>query len=150
MSMKKSQRIKTVVEIKAAKEKNALEALGVVQKKRSTMQAQVEGLKNYRQEYQDKFDQLGSGGVNVAQFMEFRAFIEKLDKAITGQENLLNSLEADLMVKRKNWEQRHHETRSLQKICYSALEAEMQQESKREQIEQDERASRGNRSNVSE
>ncbi|MGZ5006750.1 MAG: flagellar export protein FliJ [Methylobacter sp.] len=140
--MKKSQRIKTIVEIKATQEKNALEVLGAVQRKLQSMQAQVEGLKNYRKEYQDRFDQLGIKGVNVAQLLEFRSFIDKLDKAIIGQEQMLSSVEAELMAKRKIWEQLHHKTQSLQKVCDSALVVEMKQEAKREQQEQDERASR--------
>ncbi|MCK9637824.1 MAG: flagellar export protein FliJ [Methylobacter tundripaludum] len=145
--MKKSQRIKTIVDIKATQEKNALEVLGAVQRKLLTMQAQVQGLRNYRQEYQDRFDQMGVKGVNVAQLLEFRSFIEKLDKAIMGQEQVLISIEAEVMAKRKIWEELHHKTQSLQKVCDSALVVEMKQEAKREQQEQDERASRIGRNN---
>ena len=147
--MKKSQRIKTIVEIKATQEKNALEVLGAVQRKLQSMQAQVEGLRNYRKEYQDRFDQLGGRGVNVAQLLEFRSFIDKLDKAIMGQEQMLNSIEAEVTAKRKIWEELHHKTQSLQKVCDSALVVEMKQEAKREQQEQDERASRIGRNNSS-
>jgi flagellar FliJ protein len=140
--VKKSQRIKTIVDIKATQEKNALEVLGAVQRKLQSMQAQVEGLRNYRKEYQDRFDQLGVKGVNIAQLLEFRSFIDKLDIAITGQEQVLSSIEAELKAKRKIWEELHHKTQSLQKVCDSALVVEMKQEAKREQLEQDERASR--------
>jgi flagellar FliJ protein len=145
--VKKSQRIKTIVDIKATQEKNALEVLGAVQRKLQSMQAQVEGLRNYRKEYQVRFDQLGIKGVNVAQLLEFRSFIDKLDKAIIGQEQVLSSIEAELMTKRKIWEELHHKTQSLQKVCDSALAIEMKQEAKREQLEQDERASRIGRNN---
>ncbi|WP_333878498.1 flagellar export protein FliJ [Methylobacter sp.] len=147
--MKKSQRIKTIVDIKATQEKKALEVLGVVQRKLQTMQAQVEGLRNYRQEYQDRFEQLGIKGVNVAQLLEFRSFIDKLDKAIIGQEQMLSSVEVEVIAKRKIWEELHHKTQSLQKVCDSALVVEMKQEAKREQQEQDERASRIGRNNSS-
>jgi flagellar FliJ protein len=145
--VKKSQRIKTIVDIKANQEKNALEVLGAVQRKLLSLQAQVDGLKNYRQEYQARFDQLGIKGVNVAQLLEFRSFIDKLDKAIAGQEQALVSIEAELLSKRKIWEELHHKTQSLQKVFDSALLTEMKQEAKREQLEQDERASRIGRNN---
>jgi flagellar FliJ protein len=145
--VKKSQRIKTIVDIKAAQEKNALEVLGAVQRKLLALQGQVEGLRVYRKEYQDRFDQLGIKGVNVAQLLEFRSFIDKLDKAIMGQEHLLSLIEAELMAKRKIWEELHQKTQSLQKVCDSALVVEMKQEAKREQLEQDERASRIGRNN---
>jgi len=147
--VKKSQRIKTIVDIKANQENSALEALGAVQRKHQGMQAQVEGLRNYRREYQDRFDQLGVKGVNVAQLLEFRSFIDKLDKAIIGQEQMLDSIEAEVKAKRKIWEELHQKTQSLQKVCDSALKVEMKQEAKREQQEQDERASRIGRNNSS-
>ena len=140
--MKKSQRIKSIVDIKATQEKKALEVLGIVQKKNLTLRTQIEGLRNYRKDYQDRFDQLGVKGVNIAQLLEYRSFIDKLDQAIMGQEQLLRSFDAELMESRKAWEEKHRKTESLQKVCNSALEAEMKQDAKREQLEQDERASR--------
>jgi len=143
--IKKSQRIKTIVEIKATQEKSSLEALGASQRKLLSTQAQVESLRKYRQEYQDKFNQLGCAGIRVTQLLEFRSFMDKLDKAIAGQEHALNECETDLMTKRKIWEGLHHRTQSLQKVCNSALAAEIKQEGKLEQLEQDERASRSGR-----
>jgi flagellar FliJ protein len=64
--MKKSQRIKTLVEIKAAQEKSTLEALGTAQRKLLAAQTQVESLRKYRQEYQDRFNKLGGGGQSCA------------------------------------------------------------------------------------
>jgi flagellar FliJ protein len=145
--VKKSQRIKSIVNIKATQEKNALEILGAVQRRRFDMQAQIESLLVYRKEYQDRFDRLGAKGVNVAQLLEFRSFIDKLDMAIVGQEQVLSSIEAELIAKRKIWEELHNKTESLQKVCDSALKVEMKQEAKREQLEQDERASRTGRNN---
>jgi flagellar protein FliJ len=140
--MKKSQRIKTIVEIKAAQERNTLEALGASQRKLLAMQDQLEGLRKYRQEYQHRFNQLGGAGINVGQMLEFRSFMDKLDKAIAGQEQAVSECETDLMMKRKIWEGLHHRTQSLQKVCNSALAAEIKQESRREQSEQDERVCR--------
>jgi flagellar FliJ protein len=143
--MKRSQRIKTIVEIKAAQEKNSLEALGASQRKLLATQAQVESLRKYRQEYQDRFRQLGGVGISVVQLLEFRSFMDKLDQAIAGQEHSLSECETDLMMKRKIWEGLHHRTQSLQKVCNSALAAEIKQEDKLEQLAQDERASRSGR-----
>jgi flagellar FliJ protein len=143
--MKKSQRIKTIVEIKEAQEKKSLEALGASQRKLLAAQAQVESLKKYRQEYQDRFNQLGGGGISVLKLQEFRSFMDKLDKAIAGQQQSLSECETDLMTKRKTWEAMHHRTQSLQKVCNSALAAEIKQDGKLEQLEQDERASRSGR-----
>ena len=147
--MKKSQRIKTIVNIKAAQEKNALETLGAVQRKLFDMQAQIGSLRTYRKEYQNRFELLGAKGVNVMQLLEFRSFIDKLDKAILGQEQELSAIETELGVKRKFWEELHHKTCSLDKVFDSVLAMEVKQEFRREQLEQDERASRIGRNNSS-
>jgi flagellar FliJ protein len=84
-------------------------------------------------------------GISVVQLLEFRSFMDKLDQAIAGQEHSLSECETDLMMKRKIWEGLHHRTQSLQKVCNSALAAEIKQEDKLEQLAQDERASRSGR-----
>jgi flagellar protein FliJ len=144
--MKKSQRIKTLVDLKAAQEKESLEAVGAAQRKMLGLQAQVDNLKQYRKDYQNKFNQLGSSGANVGQLLEFRSFMDKLDKAIAGQEQALDQSKADLAIKRKHWEITHHRTKSLKKIHQGAIKTELKQESKYEQLEQDERAARLGRS----
>ncbi|MDP2902072.1 MAG: flagellar export protein FliJ [Methylovulum sp.] len=143
--MKKSQRIKTLVEINAAQEKNALEAIGDVQKKLQAAQTQIEHLKNYRREYDDKFDRMGSAGINVTQLLEFRSFISKLERAIQGQEQSLATIENELANKRRAWESLHYRTNSLQKVCDTARLTELKQQDKIEQTDQDERAARSGR-----
>lgn len=144
--MKKSQRIKTLVDLKAAQEKESLEAVGISQRKMMALQTQVDNLKKYRQDYQDKFNQLGSVGANVGQLLEFRSFMDKLDKAIAGQVQALDQSKAELAMKRKLWESMHHRTKSLKKIHQNVIKTELKQDSKSEQLEQDERASRLGRS----
>ncbi|MDP3335136.1 MAG: flagellar FliJ family protein, partial [Methylococcaceae bacterium] len=87
--MKKSERLKTVADIKASQANKAMETWGLAQRKYSDLLKQVDGLKVYRSEYQNNFNRLGGGGVKVAQLLEYRSFIEKLDKAILGQEQAL-------------------------------------------------------------
>lgn len=146
--IKKSQRIKTIVDLKSAQEQESLEALGASQRKLIAMQAQVDNLKKYRQDYQDKFNRLGNVGANIGQLLEFRSFMDKLDKAIAGQEQSLDQSKTELATKRKIWESMHHRTKSLKKIYQAALKTELKQESKSEQLEQDERASRLGRNNA--
>jgi flagellar protein FliJ len=140
--MKKSQRLKTIVDLKAAQEQESLEAVGISQRNLSAMQAQVDNLKKYRQDYQNKFNQLGGTGANVSQLLEFRSFMDKLDKAIAGQEHALDQSKTELAMKRKIWEGMHHRTLGLKKIYQAAIKTELKQESKFEQLEQDERAAR--------
>lgn len=145
--MKKSQRIKTLVELKSEQEKNALKVLGISQRKLTDIQTQVENLKKYRQEYQDNFNQIGIGGVKIAQLLEFKSFIEKLDQAIAGQEHALRLCKDELLLKRKVWESIHHKTNGLQKVLDSSIALETKQKNSMEQKDLDERSSRLGRNN---
>jgi flagellar protein FliJ len=145
--MKKSQRIKTLVELKSEQEKNALKVLGISQRKLTDIEIQVENLKKYRQEYQDNFNRIGSGGVKIAQLLEFRSFIEKLDQAINGQEHALRLCKEELLLKRKAWENIHHKTNGLQKVFDSSIALETKLKNSLEQKDLDERSSRSGRNN---
>jgi flagellar FliJ protein len=147
--MKKSQRMKMLVELKAQQEKNALKSLGFAQKKLSDIEAQVDNLLRYRKEYLDNFNQVGGNGIQIAQLVEFRSFIEKLDQAIAGHEKLLASSREELRHKRQTWEGMHHKTESLQKIMDSAHISEYQEEMRREQRQADEGAGRFKKNNKS-
>ncbi|WP_031431556.1 flagellar export protein FliJ [Methylomicrobium agile] len=140
--MKRSQRIKAIVEIKAVQEKNALEALGASRKKMQEIEAQLENLKNYRRDYQERFNRLGGEGASAARLMEFRSFMDKLDTAIRGQELSLQGSQAEFRAKKKHWENRHNQTASLQKVCDTAVVTEKKLDDKIEQEEQDEWATR--------
>lgn len=140
--MKKSQRIKVIVDLNANNEKKALKELGNTQAKKQAIQTQLENLQQYRQEYENQYLSVGKAGVNIAKLMEFRSFISKLDIAIGDQHQALVDVENEAMLARKTWEKQHHKTMSLQKICDFALADETRIEMKGEQNEQDDRASR--------
>lgn len=140
--MKKSRRIKTIVELKQKQEKKALEEFGGCQQKTQEVAKQLQDLIAYRQDYQNKYMQLGGGGVGVRQLLDFRAFMSKLDQAIADQQQSLQVMEKELQTKRKIWENAYQRTKSLQKVQNTAQAVELQEEDKREQNEQDDRASR--------
>ncbi len=144
--MKRSQRIQVIVDLKSGQEQKALESLGKSQSEHQEMVAQIEHLTKYRLEYLDKFNSQSNAGLNILQLQEFRAFANKLDTAIAGQEKNLQDLAEKLAKKRKIWLQAHQKTNSLQKVQNSALQTEQIQVEKREQKDQDERSSRSGRS----
>jgi flagellar FliJ protein len=140
--MKKSQRLKIIVDLNATDEKKALEALGKAQRKKKQLQAKLAELQQYQQDYKIKFQAISETGVNINQLLEFRAFISKLELAIDGQKKAVLELEEEVSFVRKTWERKHQKTKSLQKVCDTALEEEVKIEDKREQKEQDDQASR--------
>lgn len=145
MMKKKSQRLQVIVDLNAENEKKALEELARVQNKKKELQVQLDSLQQYQQEYKDKFQGISQVGVNVTQLLEYRAFINKLDIAIQGQADAILKVDEEVVSARKNWEKLHQKTNSLEKVCEAALTEEIKLENKREQNEQDDRATRTGR-----
>lgn len=143
--MKKSERLKTIIELNVSQEKNALETFGQVQTKQMQMQLQLDQLIHYRQEYQEKYDAFCKTGARVGQMLEYKSFLDKLDKSIQGQELAMLKLEVELNRVREHWIGLHNRTKSLTKLCDAAQSNELKQLDKREQDEQDDRVASGRR-----
>lgn len=143
--MKKSQRLKVVIELHDRQEQDALEALGRQQQKLQESQHQLEHLQTYRLEYGEKLLERQKLGMNVNQLLEFRAFADKLDKAIDGQRHNVMLQEREMQRLRVIWEQTHQRSKSLHKVSELALLEERKLENRREQAEQDDRAARSSR-----
>lgn len=143
--MKRSQRLKTIIDLHARLEKEALQALGRSQQQLQEQQAQLEHLKTYRQEYLAKLAKQQRVGMNVSQLLEFRAFADKLDKAIDGQRQAVTVKEREYQRALTKWEDCHQRSKSIEKLGEMAVAEELKQEDKREQSEQDARAARSAR-----
>jgi flagellar FliJ protein len=143
--MKRSQRLHTIVELHAAQEKDALKIMGRCQRQLEEQQHQLEHLRTYREEYLAKLAVRQQQGMNVSQLLEFRAFADKLDKAIEGQRQAVLLQEREFHRAQARWEECHQRTKSLEKLSDIALAEELKLENKREQHEQDARAARSSR-----
>lgn len=143
--MKKSQRLQVIVGLNAEHEKKALEEMGKWQRKKNNVQTQLDSLKQYQQEYSDKYQALSQSAISINQLLEFRAFTSKISKAIEEQETTFAEISDKVASVRKSWERQYQKTQSLKKVCGSALSEEMKLEDKREQKEQDDRSSRTGR-----
>lgn len=143
--MKRSQRLQAIIDLYIRQEDDALRALGHSQQQLQVQQTQLAHLQNYRLEYLDKLVERQRMGMNVNQFLEFRAFADKLDKAIEGQQQAITRQEREVQRARMKWEECHQRTKSLQRLGELALAEERKIENKREQSEQDARAARVSR-----
>lgn len=143
--MKRSQRLQSIVELHVLQEKEALQVMGRCQQQLQEQQTQLEHLQVYRREYLAKLADRQQQGMNVSQLLEFRAFADKLDKAIEGQQKAVLLQEKEFNRAQSKWEESHQRTKSLEKLSEIALAEEVKLESKREQNDQDARAARSSR-----
>ena len=140
--MKKSQRIQRIVELNAKEEKNALQALGMAYGKKQDLEKQLEGLEQYQLEYKEKLQSNSENGIKIEKLIEFKSFLSKLELVIEKHSRDILSLDQELRILRISWEKQHLKTKNLQKICDNATRDERVREDKKEQYEQDDRASR--------
>ncbi len=145
--MKKSQRLQAIVELNSNDEKKALTALGLAQRKKQGIHRQLDNLKKYQREYQEKFQSNSRSGIKIAMLLEFKAFMKKLEQVIDQHENDLLAMDQELALLHKSWEHKHMKTKNFQKISNKASNEEKKVVNKREQFEQDDRAARMVRSN---
>lgn len=143
--IKKSERLKLIIELQVRQEQDALQALGRSQQKLLEQLQQLDQLQKYNSDYNASLADRQKTGMNVNQLLELRSFAEKLENAIEGQQQAVSIHEQDLLRTRKYWEEKHQRTKSLKKISDIALAEELKLENKREQIEQDQRAARSHR-----
>ena len=140
--MKRSKRLQVIVDLKAKNEKKALETLGKVQTQKQTVEHQLESLQQYSQEYLSKYKALGESGVKIQQLLEFRSFMSKLDQAVIEQQQVISTLDEEISKARMHWKILYQKRQSLEKLVQSAFNEEQYIENKKEQFEQDDRASR--------
>jgi len=140
--MKKSQRLQVIIDLKENQEKQCLEALGAEQLKKQQKAEQLNNLQSYHQDYVDKNAVQLAKGLPVLRLLEFNAFLEKMDKAIEGEEQALGRIDQQVNLLRDRWEKAHLHTKNIQKIQLKAKHLEQKEQDKKEQLEMDERGSR--------
>lgn len=142
--MKKSQRLQVIVDLKAREEKKYLEALGLRQAQKQQKETQLNNLIKYRQDYLDKNAEHLKRGLPVLQLIEFKAFLDKMGKAIEGEKQALENIAKQANELRMQWEKAHLNTKNIGKIQLKAEVTEHKEIEKKEQLETDERAARRN------
>lgn len=138
---KKSERIQSIIGIKEIEEKKSLEAFANAQKSYQQKQKQLTDLLNYRLDYIENYRDKVDKGLSIKRLLEYRSFLDKLDKAIEEQQQVVKQGEYELLRKRRDWEKIHFNIKGLEKVSDSALTVEKKQKDKQEQFEQDDRVS---------
>lgn len=143
--MKRSERLQPIIELHKRQEDDALQLLGRCRQQLTAQQTQLQQLQGYQQEYLSKLAQRQQTGMNVSQLLEFRAFADKLTKAIEGQRQTVAQHEREVERAQAKWEECHRRSKSLRKLGERASAEELKVENKREQSEHDARAARSSR-----
>lgn len=138
--MKRSDRIKSLMQLAEKQEQQAVRDLGQARQLMETHQAKLNELREYRDEYLRQFHHSGEQGISGLQLQQFRAFMQQLDQAIDNQCQVVEQLAEQCRQQTDHWQQRYQQTRILDKTRDKFARQERYQADRQEQRENDDRA----------
>lgn len=138
--MTRSKRMNPVLRVAEHREKDAARRLGQTQQRLQQQQARLQELIGYRDEYNQKFQQTCSAGVDVKQLQEYRLFLSRLNDAIAHQQRVIANAEREVEQARAGWLRTRTRSQALDKVRDRFIEAERREADRREQADSDERS----------
>lgn len=134
--------IKALIDLAQTDVDAAAKQLGRAQRERADVEAQLESLVRYRDEYHANFSASAQAGMPAGSWRNFQAFIDTLDTAIEQQRRLLEMATSRVEAAKPEWQ------RQKQKLgSYEVLQARGDAEqarimARREQRDADEHAAK--------
>ena len=140
--MASTSQLETLIDMAQSETDDAAKRLGAALKAVSDAEAKLVMLVGYRDEYSNKFQASQQAGITPMAYRNFQAFMDKLDSAIHGQEEVLRQTRKRGELEKATWQ-----AAERKRVSYSTLrdreETKQQKlEAKRDQKAMDEHASR--------
>ncbi len=135
--MSPSKRFKPVLRVAESHERNAAHQFGDSQRQMQQQEARLGELRQYHDEYLERFNTASRSGISAAQLREYQAFLAKLDVAIKEQEAVVLASSKNRSAKKELWQQKHIRSKVLDKVMQRYQADEQRVQDKREQKETD-------------
>ena len=134
--------IKTLIDLAQNDVDAAAKQLGRVQRERADIEAQLESLIRYRDEYNASFSASAQSGMPAGSWRNFQAFIDTLDSAIEQQRRLLAAAVNRVEAAKPEWQRQKQKLGSYEVLQARSVAAEARVSARREQREADEHAAK--------
>ena len=134
--------IKTLIDLAQNDVDAAAKQLGRAQRERSDVQAQLESLVRYRDEYHANFSASAQNGMPAGNWRNFQAFIDTLDAAIEQQRRLLAAATSRVEAAKPEWQRQKQKLGSYEVLQARSDAAEARVAARREQRDADEHAAK--------
>lgn len=131
--MKRSDRMKPILDVAQRREQQAAHVLGRVQRDLTEQRNKLYTLNEYREEYKQRFHSQATQGISATQLHSFQQFIQQLDLAINEQLKKIFRLEEACNSSRKNWQHERQHTQVLDSVMTRFENLEKVQQGRREQ-----------------
>ncbi|OQX32358.1 MAG: flagellar export protein FliJ [Candidatus Sedimenticola endophacoides] len=136
--MVKSKRFQPVRRVAESRERNAARELGDAKRWVQLQEEKLRELRDYHLEYLQRFQEAARAGMSASQLLEYRAFIEKLERAIGEQEEAVAEGQRRCELNREQWLEKHRRHQVIGKVVERVESAEGKVEQVREQKATDE------------
>lgn len=130
--------LKALLDLAQNRSDTAAARLGKLNAQEQNAEQKLQLLLEYQQDYQARFQELARNGLDQTEWLNFRAFMSKLDNAITEQRKAVTCSQDKVQVGRIDWHAQQHKLKSFDTLSQRHQLAELRRTSKREQREQDE------------
>ncbi|UGQ45214.1 flagellar export protein FliJ [Massilia endophytica] len=140
--MASTTQLETLIDLARRETDDAAKRLGAALKAVQDAEEKLNMLIGYRDEYARRFEASQQAGITPMAYRNFQAFMEKLDSAIHGQQEVLRHTQKRGELEKTNWQ-----AAERKRMSYTTLldreEAKLQKlEAKRDQKAMDEHAAR--------
>lgn len=146
--MRRSERLKSVSRLAENHQRDAARALGKCRQVLDEHNQRLEELISFREEYMCGFQERGRCGVSGAQLIEYRAFIERLDKAVEDQREKVSEAEDTVETNTGLWIKIHGKSKVLDEVITRYRKDERREYVRQEQTESDDRSQHGASSRI--
>jgi len=140
--MASQSQLATLIELASRETDDAAKRLGVALKTVSDAEEKMAMLINYRDEYGRRFDATQQAGITPMAYRNFQAFMEKLETAIRGQQEVVKHAQAHSEREKTVWQDAERKRMSYSTLNDRAIAQALKLEAKRDQKAMDEHAAR--------
>ena len=140
--MSKTFSLQPLVDLAHQKNEAATRKLGQLNQQQQTAQGKLEALQQYRRDYQTKLQEAMQQGMEPVALRNFQDFIDRLDKAILQQNQVIEKAKRVVQTGRHELMDTTRKMRSFDTLAQRHVESEMKVEAKKEQRMQDEQTGR--------
>ncbi|MDO9051294.1 MAG: flagellar export protein FliJ [Methylotenera sp.] len=134
--------LKMLDEIATKEVELATEALASAMKVADDAQKKYDMLIEYRLGYLDNLNKSLAIGMNAEAYQNFQNFFKKLDQAIAGQQDVLETARRQVSLHRELWQESQRKKRSYDVLISRSDKRELKVEQKKDQKMTDEYATR--------
>jgi flagellar protein FliJ len=134
--------LETLIELATNQTDEAAKRLGRAIRVCDDTEQKLALLLQYREDYEARFKTGLANGISAAGYRNFQLFLDKLDTAIAGQQQIVQDAKRRIVDERGAWQSCERKRMSFDTLATRAQQVEQRKENKRDQKLMDEFATR--------